>query len=220
MDGVDLVVRRGEIYGIVGPRGAGKSTVLRLLAGRLAATSGEVRVVRRSPYDRGELDRVAALVECPALPRDGSGSAVLRSLTGYGQSRDTVPAQASGGPISDVTPARAEAVLETVGLSDRAEWAAGALPSAATWRFGIAAALLDDPELLLLDEPIAGVDPAGVRELGRLLRSLAGWGHTVVIASRNPGRARTLCDRVGRMSHGRLVAEERSPRRWRRTWSV
>ncbi len=191
VDGVDLTVERGEVYGFLGPNGAGKTTTLRILTGLIAPTSGSVRVLGGHPSDSATLRRVGALIESPALYPFLSGRDNLRVLARY----------------AGVPGTRAGELLEVVGLADRARDRFSTYSLGMKQRLGVAAALLKDPELVILDEPTNGLDPAGMRDMRRLIRELGTGGRTVVLSSHLLGEVQQICDRVGIINAGRMVAE-------------
>jgi ABC-type multidrug transport system ATPase subunit len=191
VDHVGLRVRRGEVYGFLGPNGAGKTTTLRMLLGLVRPTSGTVRVLGAPPGDRAALARIGMLVESPAFYPYLSGRDNLRVVARYGG----VPAT------------RVDQTLETVGLSARASDRFAAYSLGMQQRLGLAAALLKDAELLILDEPTNGLDPAGVAEMRLLLRRLGRGGRTVLLSSHRLGEVQQVCDRIGVLSGGRLLRE-------------
>jgi ABC-type multidrug transport system ATPase subunit len=191
VDHVGLRVRRGEVYGFLGPNGAGKTTTLRMLLGLVRPTSGTVRVLGAPPGDRAALARIGMLVESPAFYPYLSGRDNLRVVARYGG----VPAT------------RVDQTLETVGLSARASDRVAAYSLGMQQRLGLAAALLKDAELLILDEPTNGLDPAGVAEMRLLLRRLGRGGRTVLLSSHLLGEVQQVCDRIGVLSGGRLLRE-------------
>jgi ABC-2 type transport system ATP-binding protein len=191
VDHVGLHVRRGEVYGFLGPNGAGKTTTLRMLLGLVRPTSGTVRVLGAPPGDRAALARIGMLVESPAFYPYLSGRDNLRVVARYGG----VPAT------------RVDQTLETVGLSARASDRFAAYSLGMQQRLGLAAALLKDAELLILDEPTNGLDPAGVAEMRLLLRRLGRGGRTVLLSSHLLGEVQQVCDRIGVLSGGRLLRE-------------
>jgi ABC-type multidrug transport system ATPase subunit len=191
VDHVGLRVRRGEVYGFLGPNGAGKTTTLRMLLGLVRPTSGTVRVLGAPPGDRAALARIGMLVESPAFYPYLSGRDNLRVVARYGG----VPA------------GRVDQTLETVGLSARASDRVAAYSLGMQQRLGLAAALLKDAELLILDEPTNGLDPAGVAEMRLLLRRLGRGGRTVLLSSHLLGEVQQVCDRIGVLSGGRLLRE-------------
>jgi ABC-type multidrug transport system ATPase subunit len=191
VDGLDLTVRRGEVYGFLGPNGAGKTTTLRILTGLIAPTAGTVRVLGGRAGDPATLARTGSLVESPAFYPYLSGRDNLRALAAY-----------AGAPA-----ARVGAVLEEVDLADRAGDRFSTYSLGMKQRLGVAAALLKDPELVILDEPTNGLDPAGMRDMREMVRRLGTGDRTVLLSSHQLGEVEQICDRVGILSGGRMVAE-------------
>jgi ABC-type multidrug transport system ATPase subunit len=191
VDRLNLTVRAGEVYGFLGPNGAGKTTTLRMLLGLVHPTSGSALVLGRSPGDPVGLSRVGAMVEEPAFYPYLSGRDNLRVLARY----------------ASVPKARIDAALEAVDLADRADDRVRTYSQGMRQRLGVAAALLKDPEVLILDEPTNGLDPAGVGEMRSLIRRLGASDRTVVLSSHMLAEVQQLCDRVAVVSHGVLVAE-------------
>jgi ABC-2 type transport system ATP-binding protein len=198
VDGLDLTVGRGELYGFLGPNGAGKTTTIRVALGLIHATSGEVEVLgERVAPGTGPLQRVGALVEEPAFWKYLSGR---RNLEYFAR---------AGGRGEDTRRrlARVDECLELVALSEARDKRVKAYSQGMRQRLGIALALLGEPELLMLDEPTNGLDPAGMREMRELLRGLADRGTTIFVSSHLLAEVEAICDRVGVMAQGRLVAE-------------
>jgi ABC-2 type transport system ATP-binding protein len=191
VDGVDLVVRPGEVYGFLGPNGAGKTTTLRILTGLIAPTSGSVEVLGGAPGQARVLARTGSMIESPAFYPYLSGLDNLRLLAEY----------------AEVPRARVREVLELVDLAGRAKDRFSTYSLGMKQRLGVAAALLKDPELVILDEPTNGLDPAGMRDMRRLIRELGSEGRTVVLSSHLLGEVQQVCDRVGIINAGRMVAE-------------
>jgi ABC-type multidrug transport system ATPase subunit len=191
VDHLDLRVRRGEVYGFLGPNGAGKTTTLRMLLGLVRPTSGQAIVLGAAPGAPDGLARIGAMVETPAHYPYLSGRDNLRVL-----------ARHAGVPED-----RVEAVLDEVRLTDRAADRAGTYSLGMKQRLGVAAALLKDPELLILDEPTNGLDPAGMAEMRDFIRSLGKGGRTVMLSSHLMGEVEQVTDRVGVIRDGSLVAE-------------
>ncbi|CAM3912268.1 ABC transporter ATP-binding protein [Kibdelosporangium persicum] len=187
---VSLTVRPGEVYGFLGPNGAGKTTTLRMLLGLVKPTSGSVRLLGKPPGP-GYLDRVGALIEGPAFYPYLSGR---RNLT--------VLADHAGVKRSEV-----DAVLDTVGLTGRAGDRYSTYSLGMKQRLGLAAALVKQPELLVLDEPTNGLDPAGMADMRVTIRELAASGCTVLLSSHLLAEVEQICDRVGVITRGELVAE-------------
>ncbi|MGZ0153253.1 ABC transporter ATP-binding protein [Kribbella sp. WER1] len=191
VDGVDLTVLPGEVYGFLGPNGAGKTTTLRILTGLIAPTSGNVRVLGGRPGEAGVLERTGSMIESPAFYPYLSGLDNLRLLAEYaGTKRE-----------------RIDEVLELVDLADRAKDRFSTYSLGMKQRLGVAAALLKDPELVILDEPTNGLDPAGMRDMRRLIRDLGSGERTVLLSSHLLGEVQQICDRVGIINAGRMVAE-------------
>jgi ABC-type multidrug transport system ATPase subunit len=191
VDGVDLTVLPGEVYGFLGPNGAGKTTTLRILAGLIAPTSGTVRILGGSPGQGRVLARTGSMIESPAFYPYLSGLDNLRLLAEY----------------AGVPRPRIQQVLRLVDLADRARDRFSTYSLGMKQRLGVAAALLKDPELVILDEPTNGLDPAGMRDMRRLIRELGSEGRTVLLSSHLLGEVQQICDRVGIISEGRMVAE-------------
>jgi ABC-2 type transport system ATP-binding protein len=194
VDHVDLTVERGDVFGYLGPNGAGKTTSLRMLLGLIRPTAGEIRLFGRDPLVDGAeaLAGVAGFVEGPTFYPYLTGRRNLRLLSAYddGDSRS-----------------RIEEMLELVELRDRGDDKVGGYSHGMRQRLGIAAALLRDPKLLLLDEPTTGLDPAGMRDMRDLVRRLASQGITVLLSSHLLGEVEELCNRVAIIRKGRIVYE-------------
>jgi ABC-2 type transport system ATP-binding protein len=194
LNGLDLTVPRGVVYGFLGPNGAGKTTTMRILAGLVKADGGTVEMLGR-PYQRSDRHRlfdVGALVESPSFYPYLSGRANLQAL-------------AASGP--KVPAGRIDEVLESVGLSERGGDKVSRYSLGMKQRLGIAGALLNDPKLLLLDEPANGLDPAGIVAMRETLRHLAAIGKTVFVSSHLLAEVQQLADVVGIIAAGRLVRE-------------
>jgi ABC-2 type transport system ATP-binding protein len=190
VDGLDLDVPRGSITGFVGPNGAGKTTTIRMLLGLIRPSSGSAEVLGSNVSNPWEyLPRVGALIEGPAFHPALSGRRNLEVLASLG-----------GHPR-----ARVDAVLEIVGLADRARDRYRTYSLGMKQRLGVAAALLPDPELVVLDEPSNGLDPAGIIEMRSLLRSLRERGTTVFISSHLLGEVEQIADWLVVLDHGRLL---------------
>ncbi|EST37877.1 hypothetical protein N566_10700 [Streptomycetaceae bacterium MP113-05] len=188
VDRLDLAVRAGEVYGFLGPNGAGKTTTLRMLLGLVKPTAGEVRLLSGPP---GGLGGVGALIESPGFYPYLSGRDNLRVMARY----------------AGVGAGRVAAVLDTVGLTERAGDRYAAYSLGMKQRLGVATALLKDPRLLILDEPTNGLDPGGMADMRALIRRLGAADCTVLLSSHLLGEVQQICDRVGVISRGRLVAE-------------
>ncbi|KZE93307.1 Daunorubicin/doxorubicin resistance ATP-binding protein DrrA [Agromyces sp. NDB4Y10] len=198
VDGIDLAVPRGSVFGFLGPNGSGKTTTIRMLLGLVGATAGQARVLGgdmpRALHD--VLPRVGALVEGPAFAPFLSGAANLRRF-------DAADRHAPPATRAD----RVAAALDRVGLAHAARKKAGAYSLGMKQRLGLANALLMPRDLLVLDEPTNGLDPQGTREVRSLIRSFAADGTTVFVSSHLLAEVEQLCTHVGVMSAGRLVAQ-------------
>jgi ABC-2 type transport system ATP-binding protein len=193
VDDVDLTVQAGDVYGYLGPNGAGKTTSLRMMLGLIRPTAGSVRLFGRDPMSSVRaLDGVAGFVEAPRFYPYLTGRRNLELLASFdgGESRG-----------------RIGAALDTVELADRAGDRVGGYSHGMRQRLGIAAALLRDPRLMLLDEPATGLDPAGMRDMRRLIRRLADGGMTVLLSSHLMPEVEELCNRVAIVRSGAIVYE-------------
>ena len=191
VDGVTFEVQEGEFFGILGPNGAGKTTTLEIIEGLREADGGRVSVFGESPWPRNHR----------LLPRIGvqlQASSFFERLT----AREQIRTFAS---LYGVGVKRADEMLETVGLSDKADTQAEKLSGGQKQRLSIACALVHDPELVFLDEPTAGLDPQARRNLWDLLRQINDSGRTVVLTTHHLDEAEVLCDRVAIMDHGKIL---------------
>jgi ABC-2 type transport system ATP-binding protein len=196
VDNVDLTVETGDVYGYLGPNGAGKTTSLRMLLGLIRPSSGSARLFGRDPMIDGvrALDGVAGFVEAPRFYPYLSGRKNL----------ELVAALDGGDARSQI-----DAALATVDLVGRAKDRVGGYSHGMRQRLGIAGALIRRPRLLLLDEPATGLDPAGMRDMRALIRSLADSGITVLLSSHLMNEVEELCNRVAIIRAGRIVYEGR-----------
>ncbi|MET8836572.1 ATP-binding cassette domain-containing protein [Micromonospora sp. NPDC004540] len=192
VDGFDLLVEAGQVHGFLGPNGSGKTTTLRALLGLVRADAGRMSVFgAASPERLAEVaGRVGAIVESPQFFGNFTAHRTLRLL-----------ALAGGVPTT-----RVDEVLEQVGLRDRGDERVKGYSLGMKQRLAVASALLKDPELLILDEPANGLDPAGIREMRDLMRSLAAAGVTVLLSSHILAEIQLICDHVTIISRGRRVA--------------
>src|ERR1700674_2017900 len=192
VDRLDLEIERAELFGFLGPNGAGKTTTIRMALGLIAPTNGSVEILGMEVrHNRAKvLLRVGALVESPALYGYLSGRNNLRA---FGDLLGGVPAK------------RIDEVLEIVSLTGRDKDKVKTYSMGMKQRLVLAIALLNDPDLLILDEPANGLDPAGIVEMRDLLRSLAADGKTVFISSHVLSEVQQICTRVAIINHGRLV---------------
>jgi ABC-2 type transport system ATP-binding protein len=191
VDDVSFDIEEGEFFGILGPNGAGKTTTLEIIEGLREADSGEVTLLGLSPWPRN-----------PAiLPKIGvqlQASSFFERLT----TREQISTFAS---LYGVSASRADAMLETVGLTDKAGARTEKLSGGQRQRLSIACALVHDPEVVFLDEPTAALDPQARRNLWDLLGTLNDSGRTVVLTTHYMDEAEVLCDRVAIMDNGRLL---------------
>src|SRR5882757_9115652 len=194
VDGVDLTVQPGDVYGYLGPNGAGKTTVLRMLLGLIRPTAGEVRLFGRDPLIVGPsaLEGVAGFVEAPRFYPYLSGRKNLELL-----------AALDGGDAAR----RIDEALDIVELTPRQRHRVGGYSHGMRQRLGVAAALIRDPKLLLLDEPATGLDPAGMRDMRALVARLSLAGTTVLLSSHLLAEVEELCNRVAIVRTGRIVFE-------------
>lgn len=189
--GLDLQVPEGGVYGFLGPNGSGKTTTIRCALGLAQPTKGTLRLLAQ-PVPSGLRDavrRTGAIVETPAL---------FPTMT----ARENVRLLAA---IDGIDRHRVDDVLAVVGLADRADDLVKRYSLGMKQRLALATALLKDPELLMLDEPANGLDPAGMREVRQLLRRLADEGRTVFVSSHILAEIESTCDRVAILANGRLV---------------
>lgn len=189
--GLDLAVAAGGVHGFLGANGAGKTTTIRALVGHLPTFSGEIRLLGQSVprHLPAVIDRVGALVEQPSFFPNFSGR---RNLSLLARSRG-------------IARSRVQGVLDTVGLAERADSRFATYSLGMKQRLGVAAVLLKDPEVLILDEPANGLDPPGILEMRRLLRRLGDEGRTVLVSSHILSEIEQTCDRVTVIARGRTV---------------
>jgi ABC-2 type transport system ATP-binding protein len=194
--GVSFDVAPGEVFGLLGPNGAGKSTTLRVIAGLARPDVGSIRLCGHDLATHRALALSCAgfLIETPALPAELTCAAALRYVGLLG-----------GG----VSAARIDEVLKIVGLADAEQKTFRQLSLGMKQRLGIGAALLGEPQLVVLDEPLNGLDPAGIREMSELMRGLAGSGVAVLLSSHLLDEVQRTAHRVAVMDKGKVVAIER-----------
>jgi len=191
VDRLDLVVRKSEVYGFLGPNGAGKTTTLRMLMGLIAPTAGAATVAGHPPGAPEGLARIGALVENPAFYPYLSGHDNLSVVARY-----------AGVPNAHIDDA-----LNEVGLLSRGHDRYGTYSLGMKQRLGVAAALIKEPELLILDEPTNGLDPQGMLEMRNLIKDLGRADRSVLLSSHLLNEVQQVCDRVGVIQSGRLIAQ-------------
>src|SRR5438876_7076342 len=194
LDNLTLEVHRGEIFGFLGPNGAGKTTTIRMALGLIAPTSGSVEILGQDVFEHRAqvLPHVGALVETPALYTHLSGRNNLRAVASV---------------LGGVPKARLDAVLDLVGLGIRQKDRVRTYSLGMKQRLGVAIALLQDPDMLILDEPANGLDPAGIVEMRDLMHRLSTEGKTVLISSHLLSEVQQICSRVAIINFGKLITE-------------
>jgi ABC-2 type transport system ATP-binding protein len=194
VDDLTLEVQTGQVYGFLGPNGAGKTTTIRMILDLINPTKGYVRLFGQPVrHHAGVLNRVGALVE---------GATFYPYLTG----RKNLEVLARTGGYFD--PAHIQSLLELVGMADRADRPARGYSTGMKQRMGVAAALLGNPDLVILDEPTNGLDPAGIQDMRSLIRRLVDeQGKTVFLSSHMLNEVEQICDRVAIINRGKLVRE-------------
>lgn len=197
LSSLNLRVQPGEVYGLLGPNGSGKSTTLKIILGLVSPSRGETKIFGRDSSDVASRATVGFLPENPYFYKFLTGAETLRffgRLCGL-----------SGQPLQK----RIDDMLELVGLKDARDRRLAGYSKGMLQRIGLAQALINDPKLVVLDEPTAGVDPAGSREIQELIVALRGRGVTVLLSSHLLGQVQEVCDRVGILAKGVLVREGR-----------
>ena len=190
VDNVSITVRENSIYGLLGPNGAGKSTTLKMITGMLRPTNGKV-LFNEHDWTRKDLEQIGALIETPPLYDNLSAAENLE-----------VRAKLLGVPK-----ARIDEVLEIVDIQNTGRKKAGQFSMGMKQRLGIAIALLNNPKLLILDEPTNGLDPIGIQELRSLIRSFPSQGITVILSSHILSEVQLIADDIGIISNGILGYE-------------
>lgn len=194
LDGLDLIIPKGGVYGVLGPNGAGKSTLFRILLGLIRPSDGSASVMGGAVGDVGATRRMGSMIETPRFPPYLTARQVLEWLSlAHGLKLDT---------------ARAAHWLERVGLTEAADRRVRGFSVGMAQRLGVAAALITEPELVILDEPTSGMDPPGIQEMRALIRTLADRdGITVILASHQLLEVQRVCDRVAILNRGKLIRE-------------
>lgn len=192
---LSLNVEPGQVYGLLGPNGSGKSTTMKIVLGLVPATSGSTEIFGRDSTLVESREEVGFLPENPYFYKYLTGYETLRF---YGKLCGL-----KGGVLND----RAKSLLKLVGLDNAADRRLGGYSKGMLQRIGLAQALIQEPRLLVLDEPTAGVDPAGSREIRDLILDFKSRGITVLLCSHLLGQVQEICDRIGILHKGRLVRE-------------
>ncbi len=199
VDRIDLDVRDGDRYGFLGPNGSGKTTVIRMLLGLVYATSGEIEIMGQPmpSHSREVLAQVGSLVEGPSAYPHLSGRANLALIDAAGSAGSRRSRRA-----------RISEALERVGLAGIDNRAVAKYSLGMRQRLGLAAALLRSPRLLILDEPVNGLDPRGIREMRELMAELSAAGTTIFLSSHQLSEVEQLCTRIGIVDRGRLILQD------------
>jgi ABC-2 type transport system ATP-binding protein len=192
---LNLEVAAGQIYGLLGPNGSGKSTTLKIILGLVPPTRGQAKIFGRESDQVASRESVGFLPESPYFYKFLTGEETLRF---YGKLCGL-----RGAALKD----RVEEMLALVGLTSARKRRLAGYSKGMLQRIGLAQALIQEPALLVLDEPTAGVDPEGAREIGDLILKLKGRGVTVLLSSHLLGQVQEICDRVGILANGVLVRE-------------
>ncbi len=192
-DGVSFSVNRGEVFGLLGPNGSGKSTTLKIMLGLLRPTSGTCRIFGRNSSDVAARSRIGFLPEAPYFYDYLSGRELVHFC-----------ARMSGVPAEEIA-ARTEDALALAGMTAAASRRVRTYSKGMLQRIGVAQAIVHDPDLVILDEPTAGIDPVGSAEIGDAIRAMKTRGKTVILCSHQLGQVEELCDRVAIMDRGKLV---------------
>ena len=197
VDDLSLEIPRGQVFGLLGPNGCGKSTTLKVVLGLVSATAGEISILGCPSATASARSRTGFLPEAPYFHKFLSG----RELVTY-------CARLSGVRPADLS-AAVEDALGLAAMTDAADRGIGTYSKGMLQRIGFAQAIVHDPELVILDEPTAGVDPVGSAAIGRMIHAMRDKGKTVVLCSHLLGQVEQVCDRVAIMDRGKLVLEGR-----------
>jgi gallidermin-class lantibiotic protection ABC transporter ATP-binding subunit len=189
---ISLLVPKNSIYGLLGPNGAGKSTLLKMLTGMINPTSGEI-IYKEKPWSRNDLLEIGSLIE---------QSPIYENLT----ARENLKVRTL---LYNLPDSRIEEVLEIVNLTNTGNKKAGKFSMGMKQRLGIAIALLNNPKLLILDEPTNGLDPIGIGDLRELIKSFPKKGITVIISSHILSEVEQIADYIGIIANGQLWYQEK-----------
>ncbi|MCU9814600.1 lantibiotic protection ABC transporter ATP-binding protein [Paraclostridium sp. AKS73] len=187
VDSINLKIRKASIYGFLGPNGSGKSTTLKMITGLLYPTSGEI-IIDGHKWSRKDLNDIGALIESPALYGNLTARENLKVHT----------------KLLNIPDSKIDEVLNTVDLKNTGKKRAGEFSLGMKQRLGIAIALLNDPKLLILDEPTNGLDPLGIEDLRKLIKSLKNKGITIIFSSHILSEVHQLAEDIGIIYKGKL----------------
>lgn len=187
VDSINLKIRKASIYGFLGPNGSGKSTTLKMITGLLYPTSGEI-IIDGHKWSRKDLNNIGALIESPALYGNLTARENLKVHT----------------KLLNIPDSKIDEVLNTVDLKNTGKKRAGEFSLGMKQRLGIAIALLNDPKLLILDEPTNGLDPLGIEDLRKLIKSLKNKGITIIFSSHILSEVHQLAEDIGIIYKGKL----------------
>ncbi|EJE7235076.1 lantibiotic protection ABC transporter ATP-binding protein [Clostridium sporogenes] len=190
VNNISITVRENSVYGLLGPNGAGKSTMLKMLTGMLRPTSGKI-IFDNHHWTRNDLASIGALIETPPLYENLTARENLKVRT----------------TLLGLKDSRIDEVLKIVDLTNTGKKTAGKFSMGMKQRLGIAIALLNNPKLLILDEPTNGLDPIGIQELRELIRSFPKQGITVILSSHILAEVQLIADHIGIISNGILGYE-------------
>lgn len=189
---ISLLVPKDSIYGLLGPNGAGKSTLLKMLTGMINPTSGEI-IYKEKLWSRNDLLEIGALIEQPPIYENLTAKENLKVRT----------------LLYNLPESRINEVLDIVKLTNTGKKKAGKFSMGMKQRLGIAIALLNNPKLLILDEPTNGLDPIGIGELRELIKTLPSKGITVILSSHILSEVKQIADHIGIIANGQLCYQEK-----------
>jgi ABC-2 type transport system ATP-binding protein len=192
VNSIDLKIRKASIYGFLGPNGSGKSTTLKMITGLLYPTNGEI-IIDGHKWSRKDLNDIGALIESPALYGNLTARENLKVHT----------------TLLNIPDSKIEDVLNIVGLRNTGKKRAGQFSLGMKQRLGIAIALLNDPKLLILDEPMNGLDPVGIEDLRKLIKSLKSKGITIIFSSHILSEVAQLAEDIGIIYKGKLTYQNK-----------
>lgn len=192
VDSINLKIRKASIYGFLGPNGSGKSTTLKMITGLLYPTNGEI-IIDGHKWSRKDLNDIGALIESPALYGNLTARENLKVHT----------------TLLNIPDSKIEDVLNIVGLRNTEKKRAGQFSLGMKQRLGIAIALLNDPKLLILDEPMNGLDPVGIEDLRKLIKSLKSKGITIIFSSHILSEVAQLAEDIGIIYKGKLTYQNK-----------